>query len=167
MTDSAPPKYSLREFERRWLVDADQAPSIPPGAGVTIQDRYLEGSRLRLRRVVSADGHTVYKLCKKYGDRPGAESITNLYLSAVEYRRLSALPGTVVEKHRHALADGSLDQYARDGDALMILEREFADADAAARFAPPAFAAREITRDEAFSGAALASRFGHVMPSTP
>ena len=157
----ARPKYALAELERRWLVIERRLAGLELGAAHVIRDRYLDGARLRLRRMGSPAGGVVHKLCKKYGDAsPGAESVTNLYLSASEYALLETLPGWVVEKLRYRCLGGSLDHYQRDGDALWVFEREFADPGSADAFPDPLFAGREITADADFTGAALARRFG-------
>lgn len=155
------PKYSRTEFERRWLVSGDAA-SLLEGPAVRVVDRYLDGGRLRLRRMESGDG-VVHKLCKKYGDAPaGSESITNLYLAPAEYAALARLPGTSVEKRRHRVAGGSLDVYLGSAERVCIWEREFADADAAAHCLAPAFCGREVTGRADYAGAALARRFGRA-----
>ncbi|MGI8869853.1 MAG: hypothetical protein ACR2F6_13650 [Mycobacteriales bacterium] len=105
LNDAAPPgkelKYARAERERRFLL------RMPPTDGIVrtvrIADRYLLGTRLRLRRVtetISADGaigRTDYKLTQKVpapGGEPGL--ITTMYLDAAEYAVLdpfSALLG--------------------------------------------------------------------------
>lgn len=157
------PKYSIAEVERRWLTDLDTVRGLLTGRPMNIVDRYLSGSRLRLRRVEDGNGDRVYKLCKKYGDHPaGMESITNLYLSREEFLMLQALPGWEVTKERFRVLGGSVDVYRGDGEGLSLFEREFAGIDAADDYAPPPFARREITADPTFSGAALAKRFGRL-----
>lgn len=54
-----PLKYAIVERERRYLVAA-----IPDGVTTvrTIIDRYLPGTRLRLREVIEADGTITHKL---------------------------------------------------------------------------------------------------------
>jgi CYTH domain-containing protein len=165
------PKYALAEVERRWLVDQAQVTGMALGAATRISDCYLDDSRLRLRRVEPDDGDVTFKLCKKYGDfAPGAESITNLYLSATEYALLATLPGWVVEKLRYRWMGGSLDHYQRltsskRSDDLWVFERELIDLESAGSFVPPGFVTREITADANFTGATLARRFGTL--STP
>lgn len=160
MTDR--PKYALPEFERRWLVGAGDARTLMTATPSRIRDRYLDGTRLRLRRVIDSNGQPICKLGKKYGDgAPGAESITNLYLTAAEFDVFDTLAGWVVEKLRYRVQHGSLDRYRSDADELLVFEREFADPGAAADYRPPPFAGREITADPTCSGAALAQRFGH------
>ena len=59
------PKYAHVERERRWLID----PSARPAAAdnfVLIEDRYLTGTRIRLRRMTPSAGEGVsLKLTKK------------------------------------------------------------------------------------------------------
>ncbi len=64
-------------------------------------------------------GRTVFKLCRKYGDgTSGAESITNLYLSAAEHALLATLPGWSVSERRYRRPEGGLDHYHRGADAV-------------------------------------------------
>ena len=153
-----PPKYALSEIERRWFVPAELAQPLLQESPVKITDTYLRDSRLRLRRVDAADGSSIFKFCRKYGDRQGpSESITNLYLDEAEYDLLAGLPGVRVCKHRHRLAAGAIDVY---GDrALHIFEIEFDALEVAMHYTPPDFVSREITGDEAYSGLALASQY--------
>lgn len=156
----ARPSYAVPEIERRWLVDPAAAQSLVTGPAAHIRDRYIDSTRLRLRRITEAHGETVYKLCKKYGDSPGAESMTNLYLSAVEFQQFDVLPGWVVEKQRFRAHDGCLDIYGAAPHGLAVFEREFADAVQAASSPSPPFVRREITGITQFSGSTLARRFG-------
>lgn len=156
----ARPSYAVPEIERRWLVDTPAARSLAIGPAAHIRDRYIHATRLRLRRIAEAHGETFFKLCKKYGDSPGAESITNLYLSAAEFRQFDVLPGWVVEKQRFRTHDGCLDIYGTGANELAVFEREFADVSQAASSPSPTFALREITGSAEFSGATLARRFG-------
>lgn len=109
-------KYAVIERERRFLVAA-----IPAGVAATRQvtDRYLEGSRLRLREVVEADGSTTRKLSQKIRltDGPAEVACTNMYLDVAEWIALSQLAGCTLRKTRH-LAD-------RDG--LRVVVDEFED----------------------------------------
>lgn len=158
------PKYARPEIERRWLVDPDRVQAASRGEVVHIRDRYLRGTRLRLRRIRRTGGEVEYKLCKKYGDSDAnAESIVNVYLSADEHAMLDALPGWVVDKERGRCGGGSLDRYAAGSETLLVYEREFDDLERAAGWPGPDFAIREITGDPAFSGLALARRFGRLV----
>lgn len=154
-----PPKYSLPECERRFLVTV-----LPPltGSARLIEDRYLTGSRLRLRRETGADGIArIWKLARKYGaTAPGVEPMTNLYLTAEEYALLATLPGTHLIKQRHDVwADAVryvIDLFKGPLAGRMIAEVELADPTALWALEPPAWCGREITGDAAYAGAALA-----------
>src|SRR4051812_36183047 len=104
---STPPKYSLAEIERRWLLALAEAGPLDGYPCSVIEDRYLAGTGLRLRKVVGVDGAPIFKFCKKYGRGAGlAEPITNLYLSQAEYDILSQLGGMPVRKRRYAIDGG-------------------------------------------------------------
>jgi CYTH domain-containing protein len=148
------PKYSLLEIERRWLVNLAKV-DLSAAPYREIEDLYIAGSRLRLRKI-SGGQEITYKLAKKYGKHtPLAESITNLYLTEHEYRLLSSLPGTRTRKRRYSLEGGSLDVYAAPRAEVAVFEIEFENERAAQEFVPPAFVTREITNDSGFSGASL------------
>lgn len=147
------PKYSLPELERRWLVDLSRVGPLEALPYRDIEDVYLEGTRLRLRVMRGPDG-AVFKLCKKYGRMPdGGEPITNIYLTEDEYRNLRVLPGRVARKRRYLVSGGALDVY---DSGEVFFEVEFASPSDMHRYDPPPFAAREVTGDDACSGAALA-----------
>ncbi|MFC8512696.1 hypothetical protein [Streptomyces sp. NPDC057257] len=81
-----PGKYAQVERERRFLLAEP-----PASAAVTVSrviiDRYLVGTRLRLRRAEFPDGRREFKLTQKVPvSRPGAVQglITNTYLSPAE-----------------------------------------------------------------------------------
>lgn len=151
------PKYSLEEIERRWLADPSLVGDFEGSPHRIIQDRYLAGTGLRLRKIEPADGEAVYKLGKKYGKTGSCvEPITNIYLSSQEYSALCGLDGRSVRKIRYAFAGGSLDLYSNPNYGLIIFELEFSSVDAAGRYLPPAFVREEITGNPRYSGAALA-----------
>jgi CYTH domain-containing protein len=162
----ARPKYSQLEVERRWL--ADRLPELNDAPHALIRDRYITGTHLRLRHVTAPTGEITRKLCKKYGAATaGAQPITNLYLEPEEFALLERLPGWVVTKRRYPIAGGGLDVYASDVGSLRVFEFEWAlESDRAAidQYQPPDFAQQEITGVAAFSGAALARRFGEADP---
>ena len=95
-------KYARPECERRFLLSAVPAGATSP---VAITDRYVQGTRLRLRSM-DADGQApVFKFGQKLRPRPEDPSvvmITNIYLSASEYELLAQLPAEVIEKTRWA-----------------------------------------------------------------
>ena len=152
------PKYALMEIERRWLVDPAAVGDLADVPYRLVEDLYVSGSRLRLRKTTEPSGSAVFKFGKKYGKRSVlSEPITNLYLTQAEHRQLSGLAGFAASKRRYSIAGGSLDVYQRADSQLIIFELEFDDEAAAQRYVPPPFVTREITDDPAFSGYSLAS----------
>lgn len=163
MADMQPPRYSLMEIERRWLVPAPSPAELATLPCRVIEDTYLDGTRLRLRSIRAPDGTVIHKLGKKYG-RAGASSqpITNIYLSPEEYQVFCALPGARVVKQRYAVERGAIDLYPSPL-SLAVFEIEFASEQEAADYAPPEFVGEEITGEGAYSGAALAARYAAGM----
>lgn len=148
-------KYAVVERERRYLLS-----TMPPGATTTreIVDRYLVGTRLRLREVRDADGTVTRKLAHKVRltDGPRAVACTNAYLDADEWAVLCALPARTLRKTRHLLAWGqrwiAIDEYENG-----VLVAEIDDGDQASDELPAWLdVVREVTDDEAWTGSELA-----------
>jgi CYTH domain-containing protein len=153
-----PPKYALPEIERRWLVDRSALPSLDACARRRIEDKYLHGGRLRLRKIIPPVAEPIYKLGKKYPSPAGMrEHVVNVYLSAEEFDLLFALPGRVARKTRYTVERGSVDVYEHPASSPTIFEAEFASEEDAASYRPPSFAGEEITGDARYSGFALAA----------
>lgn len=155
---SAPPgkpgKYARPERERRFLLTG-----VPPGEVVqtaTITDRYLLGTRLRLRRTVEVGvqcARTFYKLTQKVpapGGGPGL--ITTLYLSEDEHERLSAVSTAILRKTRFSIPPFGVDAFAPPLDGLFLAEIEFDSDEAMHSFAAPTWAVAEVTLDPRFTG---------------
>jgi len=155
------PKYSLPEFERRWLVpDMASVPS-PLGEARLIEDRYIAGTRLRLRRVMDAHGSATAKLGKKYPAEAGSfESIVNIYLDPAEHAQLAGLPAYRSIKRRYSLEGGSLDVYVLPQADLRIFEVELASEAQIRAYRPPDFVGQEITGDPRYTGYAIAREAG-------
>jgi len=150
-------KYSLPEIERRWLVREDRLPSLSGARRREIEDKYVQGGRLRLRSVRAENGETIFKLGKKY-PRVGieAEHVVSVYLSQEEYEVLRALPGAIARKSRYSVEGGALDIYESRHPRPSIFEMEFASEAEAAAYFPPHFAGEEVTFNAQYTGYALA-----------
>src|SRR5438128_2554880 len=78
-------KYSCTEFERRFVVRAVPANIVAGSYGWRILDRYIPGTRLRLRRMESLVGDQIQrKLTQKFSEatEPTVRTtITNIYLN--------------------------------------------------------------------------------------
>ena len=155
---AAAPKYAHYERERRWLVDGASCPL--PADHVVIEDRYIEGTRLRLRRMTESHGGRVaLKLTKKYeAADPAARPIVTAYLTEGEYAVFAALRARTLAKRRYAVDGFSVDVFSYPPGLPMIAEIECPTADALVAVRAPAWARQEITADPAYQGGLLAVR---------
>jgi len=148
-------KYAVVERERRFLVD-----HIPDGVVSTrrIVDRYVEGTRLRLREVTDDDGTITRKLGHKarLNKRPEEVACTSIYLDDAEWRLLCQLPALVLRKVRHIVdRDGLTVAVDRFEDGSLLAEID--DGDQPPQEVPAWLAVqREVTTDERWTGARLA-----------
>ena len=156
-------KYARVERERRYLLR-----ELPPGLRVNdphtqIFDNYITGTRLRLRKIRDPRRREwTWKLTQKFTPDPPDFSravITNIYLSQYEYETLAVFEGNEIRKNRYPFEhDGrkfSVDVFLGALHGLVLAEIEFETDEELRNFAPPAFAAREVTQDELFTGARL------------
>ena len=152
-------KYAVVERERRFLV-ASLPDCVTRSREIT--DRYLTGTRLRLREVRDDDGTVVRKLGHKVRltDGPGEVACTNFYLDEQEWELLAALPGRVLRKTRYvAAADGCRVVIDEHEDGTLVAEID--DRDEPSDVVPDWLdVVRDVTGDEAWTGAALAYRSG-------
>ncbi|CAN5365868.1 hypothetical protein BH11ACT8_BH11ACT8_29520 [soil metagenome] len=148
-------KYAVVERERRFLLA-----SLPEGVVGTVQitDRYVTGTRMRLREVRESDGTVIRKLGHKVrlGDGPAEVACTNFYLDDQEWAVLVTLPARILRKSRHMLdrdgvtvavdehEDGTLVAEIDDGDSPSGLVPEWLDT------------IEDVTQDERWTGAWLA-----------
>ncbi len=165
MTNSAAPvgketKYARHEYERRFLLSGPPREEVVQR--VEILDRYLTGTRIRLRRAVTAfvdaDDSTSFKLTQKLprpDGRPGL--LTTFYLNESEYETFSRLPGDELRKTRLRIPPLSVDCFEGHHQGLYLAEAEFDDPGAMTEFAPPAWVVAEVTDDARFRGGQLVS----------
>lgn len=157
-------KYAHIECERRFLLLAPPEGLKLDGDYSRIVDLYFPDTRLRLRRMETAEGQVIaYKMTQKYAseEQPDHQRvITNLYLDANEYAEMSRLGGRQLVKRRYTYYYDN-DRYAIDIFAghlrgLVLAEIESTDDAALSQLVPPPFAIREVTRDPFFTGGYLA-----------
>ena len=154
------PKYAHIERERRWLIDPAHG-GVAATDHVLIEDRYITGTRMRLRRMTdSASGRAALKLTKKYDAAdPLARPIVTAYLDEAEFALLAGLPGVMIVKRRFDLVCGglaySLDRFDGPLAGLVLAEIEWPD-DAELRDLPaPPGAIREVSDDPRYQGGSL------------
>lgn len=147
-------KYAVVERERRFLVRA-----VPDGVVATrrIMDRYLDGTRLRLREVVE-DEQVVRKLGHKVRlkDGPAEIACTSLYLDDAEWALLAALPARTLRKTRHLVErDGFIVAVDEHEDGTLVAEID--DRDGPIRPVPSWLEViADVSDDENWTGARLA-----------
>jgi CYTH domain-containing protein len=148
-------KYAIVERERRYLVA-----SLPEGVTSTqeIIDRYVSGTRLRLREIRESDGTVTRKLGHKVrlSEGPAEVACTNLYLDDDEWAALLVLPARLLRKRRHTV----------QRDAVLMVVDEHEDGTLVAEIddggQPPGSVPdwlevlADVSNDEAWTGARLA-----------
>lgn len=150
-------RFARPEWERRFLLDR-----FPEGVAVVgvrrIQDRYIKGTRLRLRRISDSDGAVAFKLTQKVGDSAEGAfqgQLTTIYLTEAEYNVIARLPASPVEKRRYSVPPFGIDVFDGDLRGLVLAEAEFSSGEAATVLALPVFLLREVTSDPRFTGGCL------------
>ena len=161
-------KYAVVERERRWLVDPSVAAAVVSGIAandsLSIDDRYVRGTRLRLRTVTSYDGAVVTKLGHKAvvdPTPPQRIEHTSLYLDSAETDLLATLPADELAKDRHRIRhDGrtlALDVFSGRHVGLVLVELDLGARDDTEVTPPPFPVVAEVTADHALTGGALAA----------
>jgi CYTH domain-containing protein len=159
--EASDPKYAHFERERRWTVDRERRPDLAGQKHVLIEDRYIIGTRMRLRRMTdSLTGLQALKLTKKYeSPDPLARPIVTAYLTQDEHHILSALPSWALEKRRYYVVDAgrqfSLDIFIGSLESLVLAEIEWPDDQGLRELLPPPWAKDEVSNDPRYQGGSL------------
>lgn len=163
MADEAhAPKYAHIERERRWLVRTGATPEDAATRCIRIEDRYIDGTRLRLRRMTDlASGASALKLTRKYDSAdPLARPIVTAYLDAAEYGVLATLPARPIVKRRYEVRSGPhvywLDRFDGALAGLALAEIECVDAHDLHAVTLPDWAARDVSHESRYEGGSLA-----------
>jgi len=147
-------KYGRIERDRRWLLPG--VPDVTFDRVVDIVDRYIVGTRLRLRTMTEGD-QVDHKLARKLAPHaPGALVMGNLYLDPAEHALMATLPAHEVRKQRRFLGRWGVDVFGGVHEGLVLAEIEEDDAAVLAALVPPFPVVRDVTDDPAYSGGALA-----------
>lgn len=147
-------KYAVVERERRYLLA-----SLPEGVTSTndILDRYVTGTRLRLREVRGSDGSVTRKLGHKVrlSEGPAEVACTNFYLNEHEWALLAGLPAKLLRKRRHLVhRDGLLVAIDEHEDGTLIAEID--DRDQRLKVVPDWLdVVDDVSDDEAWTGVRL------------
>ena len=160
--DSQEAKYTRVEYERRFLVSpqADWRSAVEPYSKV-FEDKYLAGTRLRLRIQTDTDtGRRLIKLNQKLeSSSPYFRTIGRILLSPGEYALLASASGNTLRKvrhyHYHLGQVFSVDLFEGELDGLVLCETEAEGLHELMRIEFPTFATREVTEDPFFTGGHL------------
>jgi hypothetical protein len=159
-------KYARPERERRFLFRG--RPSGDVVRTVDITDRYLRGTRIRLRETVertAEDKRRLYKLTQKIpapGGGPGL--ITTFYLDTSEYSAMSVVAADVLRKTRLSIPPLGVDIFHGPLEGLVLAEAEFDSDEDMQAFEPPDASLAEVTDDHRFTGGRLATVSGGPTP---
>jgi CYTH domain-containing protein len=151
------------ELVRRFLADPARAPTRTATAR-RVHDRYLDGTRLRLRTEYDERGRVVAHRLGRKTQLPGSEPVTaalsELVLDADDAAVLGRLHGRDLAKLRHAVDAETgvvvIDVFTGPLEGLCIAEVRFDTTDELEAYEPPDWTGREVTHDAAFGDAALA-----------
>lgn len=150
----------MAEIERTFLLDA-----LPPATADVDPTRIEQGylaitDDVEVRVRARAGDH----LLTIKGGRGEVRTEVTVPVSREQFDDLWELTrGRRIRKQRWVLADDpdhevEVDRFEGDLDGLVLAEVEFATPDASRAFTPPNWFGREVTDDERYSNAALATR---------
>jgi CYTH domain-containing protein len=153
-------------LERRFLL-----PSLPravaKGTAALIEERYLSGTGLRLRRTISPAGYatgagpelTLGQQVRTASDRTARVTLTER-LDPEEYAALARLPAEVLVWRRYdvLLSDWpcAVDVFEGELSGLVLAQAAFPSPAYAWSFPAPVYAVAEVTGDDRFGEASLA-----------
>jgi len=162
MIDTVETRYTRVEYERRFM--------IAPGAewkrfvesySKTYEDKYLRGTRLRLRILTDSDtGRRVLKLNKKSESfSPYFRTVNRILLSLDEYMLLDRLDGDRLSKtrhyHNHLGRVFSIGVFEGELDGLVLCETEAEGLEDLMSAEQPTYVSHEVTEDSFFEGGNL------------
>lgn len=157
-------KYARQEFERRFLI-SQRPENLDRVTYKDIEDKYLDGTRLRVRKVTH---HQLvhYKLTKMLdldqSDAP-IHWISTIYLSQAEFAIFWALPGAAYQKRRYYVDDQSgitigVDEIKMRQGMIWMAEVEFDNGEDMNRYQFPMDCEKEVTGDASYSGYEMAKQ---------
>ena len=155
-------KYTRVEFERRFLVspDSDWQGHIQPYSKL-LQDRYISGTRLRLREMIDLDsGRKLIKPTKKEAsETPYFRRISRILLASDEFKVFAELDAFEIKKTRYYCTSFgsvfSIDVFTGELEGLILAEAEAESLDELMLIEPPPFVRCEVTENAFFDGGNL------------
>lgn len=162
MLNTEETKYTRVEYERRFLVARGaEWKRFVESYSKTYEDKYVRGTRLRLRILTDSDtGRRVLKLNKKSeSPSPYFRTVSRILLSPYEYELLDRLEGDRLRKtryyHNHLGRVFSIDVFEGELEGLVLCETEAESLEDLMSAEPPPFVSHEVTEDSFFEGGNL------------
>jgi CYTH domain-containing protein len=147
--------------ERRFLLPAVPR-ALAAGTASLVEERYLAGTRLALRRAVSpvAPARPELTLSQRIRGDPAARVTLTERLRPDAYAALCRLPAEVLVWRRYPVRLAgwpcAVDVFAGDLSGLVLAQAAFSSAAELARFPAPVYAVAEVTGDQRFTEEELA-----------
>ncbi len=161
---TAIPKYSLLEIEKKWTVNKEKLPDISKLRKIEVTDKYFPGTRTRLRQMIDTHSNEiVYKLTKKYGKITSqCEPLTTLYLSRDEFDMFNKLDGFVLIKkiyrYPYSGKDFLIEIFIKPEVDFILLETEAKSEKEINELQIPGFVIKEVTNEKEYEGYTIADR---------
>ena len=162
-------KTSQSVFQRRFLIDTLPEPITAASGHLQILDRYIAGTRLRLRqvRIPGTDQYT--RMLQQRIVLPNEIEIklAEIHLNDIEYSIFESIERSEVRKNRYFHEFDQIpmafDVYLGQLQGLKLALAEFETLDEAERMSMPEFSSHEVTHHPSFIGENLAaSSFGDL-----
>jgi len=146
-------------IRRVYLVERLPDPLTPASSHLQIFDRYIAGTRLRIRSIRDPYDGSWTRILQQPAVSPDQVGI---HLNAAEHNIFKHLPGTEVRKNRyfHEFDNRSFafDIYLGDLLGLKTAKVGFETTEDLGHFIPPRFTLYDVTDNAFFEGASLATK---------
>ncbi len=159
-------KTAQTELHRKYLIDALPEPLTPASRHLQIFDNYIEGTRMRLRKIRDPYTPSWTRILQQHfliedAERPIGK-IAEIYLNDGEYAAFSRFQGREIRKNRYFheidLMSIAFDIYLGGLWGLNIAKIDFETVEMRDAFEPPTFAIFEITNYPFFDGQNLVEK---------
>lgn len=157
-------KTAQSEFHRLFLIEKLPEPLGPASRHLQILDKYIEGTRIRLRQMRDPySNERTQMLQKRIEPSTGAETRSaEVHLDDHEYSLFDHFSGQEIRKNRYFhefdLVAYAFDMYLGQLKGLKLARAEFETGDEGRDFTPPDFSVIEVTNELFFSGEHLANK---------
>jgi CYTH domain-containing protein len=151
-----------RVRRERWFLLPSLPRALAQGVAALIEDRYIAGTGLNLRRTLTPGARTagdgpLLTLGQRVraGSRRSERITLTDQLSPDEYAALARLPADVLVWRRYEVRLASrqcaVDVFSGELKGLVLAEAAFSSPEETVAFPPPVYAVAEVTGDERFA----------------